>query len=885
MEKPKPNNLATLPSMVLLDYLDKNNDSKILILSRDLSQIIEFHKALETSSFTNCYFVKLKEWFFDNPNPYPDKRPHLLGRGDYNIIHFDEILTKKIKFDLIFIDILELDEVEYSESLEKFQFDTLLFGIPGPNIFVGYEPQYIMSFCDFLRFNNLKSNGKLIVSTDYSIAGLEIRKDDPGFGSSVRCREGTFDQGFETWLFERLDSVIEISNLWPTGYFDHPSDSRIILTLDSKERNSLSSGGFHFQIDTSDFLTDIFRLYSSLRISKSWNADFYSWIFQAEWVQINSENLPQKSENLRNREILVDDIIFPSVFEKYPGDELLLNYLNQTEFKKLHSNKYLIGHPYIQNDIVSKMQDSLHGEYDEFLGIWRNPAIYFIRPSSEVRNKFYSNSLLNFIIQHVHFNNSESYYLGVDEFALEVHSLSDQKSLSNLMPDCIIFDVESVFNSSSSYRLIDFIEKILYIEKESKIYLQFSRDYWNSNINREGESCYLSEKDFDFLGDYIDALIFDSESYIVRLNSISTDQYKILDVEKTSLQRALLKEKNVNSFYQKSPLFGSSLFHNINKLLREEGIISNSKALTKTLNEETDIRDEKNKSVLDKLSSLDKKVDGIKSDTELIPRMKKDVEEIKDSLKTFLERISEKPKRFEKKDKDNDSNWEKNYEAIDEFEIPDKNNWNLEACVKQVKTWFKHWDVIEDASRNTMPRAEFIYLQFKDLDFDDYAPFILYYCRVLEYELLTKIFHAFQKSMKSKFPEKNKQKELIENDEKVSNKKGSNQKLVFDKIFSSSNIKLALGDMRRVLNNLPSKDGSSGSKNYRDLKCFQELHSFINCELNFTIDKKMLEDIQNLVENYRNPCAHDIENKFNKSKADEFFLKFKNLFNQLISNF
>ena len=129
-----------------------------------------------------------------------------------------------------------------------------------------------------------------------------------------------------------------------------------------------------------------------------------------------------------------------------------------------------------------------------------------------------------------------------------------------------------------------------------------------------------------------------------------------------------------------------------------------------------------------------------------------------------------------------------------------------------------------------MPRAEFLYEKIKKSAFNDYSPFILYYCRALEFELFHKIFLEYHNYIEGKFKDKT---ILFEyNKTSLSSKaiKEIESGIIqgFKRGVLNNSPKYTLGDMRLLLNLLPSENKTKGSNRFQTLLALQELSLFIN---------------------------------------------------------
>ena len=246
-----------------------------------------------------------------------------------------------------------------------------------------------------------------------------------------------------------------------------------------------------------------------------------------------------------------------------------------------------------------------------------------------------------------------------------------------------------------------------------------------------------------------------------------------------------------------------------------------------------------------------------------------------DKILNLLSKLFGKVKEI--KDKENDT--EKSINKIIDLIDKDLEKRNINDYVSLVKKWFNYWELLEPDSKEFMPTSEFLFDKIKSSNFNDYSPFVLYYCRVLEYEILNKVFVKFHESMDKKYNDKSPlfkyDKESIENEKtikEIENGPVNN----FKRSLLSGKIKYTLGDMRLL------KNTSKESKKFKLLLGLQELHKFINNEIG-EIDKSLIKRIEHIILEYRNPSAHtgiiDIK------KATDFYNKFKIVMNEIMKNF
>lgn len=336
-------------------------------------------------------------------------------------------------------------------------------------------------------------------------------------------------------------------------------------------------------------------------------------------------------------------------------------------------------------------------------------------------------------------------------------------------------------------------------------------------------------------------------------------------------------------------------YHDVIKLSCNEHNFRFSESLQEAFNTEGCERcklDKRHEKALDKKKNKGTK--GVSPKAEIINHLKDikdDVDEIKGDGKKTLKTVTRIDKNMDVlakiedlKINSDDTNIEETISNIVNL-IKDKYDFkDVKEYIESVTEWFKYWDKLEVLSQNFMVQSEYLYSSIKSSEFNDYSPFVLYSCRALEYELLQKIFVGYHDYINAKYTNK---EMLFDYD-----KESLNSKTVkdietgiinsFKRYIISGNPKYTLGDMRLLLNILPSKSKPKGSKRFQALLALQELNEFIETKIG-DIPSKFIKDIENISSNYRNPSAHI--GVINKQKADEFYEIYKKMMNDLLSGF
>jgi len=286
------------------------------------------------------------------------------------------------------------------------------------------------------------------------------------------------------------------------------------------------------------------------------------------------------------------------------------------------------------------------------------------------------------------------------------------------------------------------------------------------------------------------------------------------------------------------------------------------------------------KFMLDLISQMDglhKKIDTIESNQKSI---KSDTSKILSNLELMMNEVSE-IKSLTKNTNESIEN------SIVKIINTTNNNYNfsdIESYIPRIKEWFDFWNILESESKLFMPRSEYLYDLISESDFDDYSPYVLYYCKVIELELFRKIFYQFSIFLNQKNKEIN---ELFKYDNENSSKRtikdieDGMMKSFKNKLINNDS-KYSLGEMRLILDLLPSSGSQKISRRFKALKVLQELDMFINNEIG-SIPQDLIKEIKELINKYRNPSAHVGE--INKDSAKQFFIAYKRIMNGLIKLF
>lgn len=167
--------------------------------------------------------------------------------------------------------------------------------------------------------------------------------------------------------------------------------------------------------------------------------------------------------------------------------------------------------------------------------------------------------------------------------------------------------------------------------------------------------------------------------------------------------------------------------------------------------------------------------------------------------------------------------------------------------IEDVKNWFQYWDFLDEASKEFLPSAEYLYDEISNIGSEDYSPFIIQYCRAIENELLKKLFETFHLEIKTIYSE-DELKKLLKNEIEIADNKAKE----FAKSISKNDSKYTLGQMNYILG--LTKNGGSTLKTS---KLIQHFRTFILAYYNeMVIEKVYLAKINTITNDFRNKSAH-----------------------------
>jgi len=196
------------------------------------------------------------------------------------------------------------------------------------------------------------------------------------------------------------------------------------------------------------------------------------------------------------------------------------------------------------------------------------------------------------------------------------------------------------------------------------------------------------------------------------------------------------------------------------------------------------------------------------------------------------------------------------YSRIDRFQIQNKPDYQ-----KRINQWLPDNSNLNELSKEYLLSAEFLFDVLFKADTNDYSPFVLQFCRVIENELLKQLFVAFYKNIIQ-----TKNETQIRNDYAWDFVKANKNKDFATIFVQPTEPELMLAKMLEYLKRL-------NDTSFNSSVLFSEFKTFINqyFECTVILSSDFINKIDFIRENYRNKAAHPDRNtlKLNLSEAQK----------------
>ncbi len=166
----------------------------------------------------------------------------------------------------------------------------------------------------------------------------------------------------------------------------------------------------------------------------------------------------------------------------------------------------------------------------------------------------------------------------------------------------------------------------------------------------------------------------------------------------------------------------------------------------------------------------------------------------------------------------------------------------IEMYIEGVKRWLDLWESLDMESQKFLPIAEFIYDQLSHIPDADFSPFVVQYCRVLENEILKKLFETYHSEGLRDID----RKELVQADLENS------QTNVFAKMVLKDDRRYELGKMSRIMSYLKEHGNT-----LKGSKLLQHFRTFVTYYFDTRIvENEFLTDLERIRLEFRNRAAH-----------------------------
>lgn len=178
----------------------------------------------------------------------------------------------------------------------------------------------------------------------------------------------------------------------------------------------------------------------------------------------------------------------------------------------------------------------------------------------------------------------------------------------------------------------------------------------------------------------------------------------------------------------------------------------------------------------------------------------------------------------------------------------------LEDYYGLCQSLYNNWDQFDDLTRKFIPISEYLFSKLQKYNKPDYSPVIIELCRAIENEFLLKIFRKYTLDVI-----KRKGSSIIDTflstdraSKYLCNKTGVFVKAISKAAIKGSKPEYTLGQMNTILSLMNDKNVVSQSPLLQDFESYLASETVTKDLLNI----QYIKNINNIVENYRNPSTH-----------------------------
>ncbi len=161
-----------------------------------------------------------------------------------------------------------------------------------------------------------------------------------------------------------------------------------------------------------------------------------------------------------------------------------------------------------------------------------------------------------------------------------------------------------------------------------------------------------------------------------------------------------------------------------------------------------------------------------------------------------------------------------------------------------------YWIEFDELTRKFLPISEILFVKLKTIQDADYTPVVLELCKAMENEWISKLFRKYAESLISKKKGNMLEIFLSKDRSKFVKATGKFAKAIINSV--NGPFIFTFGQMRTTLQQLSDSDLVNESPLLKDF--YNYLNN--NIQINELIKNDYMEQIDELIKNYRNPSAH-----------------------------
>lgn len=161
-----------------------------------------------------------------------------------------------------------------------------------------------------------------------------------------------------------------------------------------------------------------------------------------------------------------------------------------------------------------------------------------------------------------------------------------------------------------------------------------------------------------------------------------------------------------------------------------------------------------------------------------------------------------------------------------------------------------YWIEFDELTRKFLPISEILFVKLKTIQDADYTPVVLELCKALENEWISKLFRKYAESLISKKKGNMLEIFLSKDRSKLVKATGKFAKAIINSV--NGPFIFTFGQMRTTLQQLSDTDLINDSPLLKDFYDYLDK----NIQIDELIKNEYMDQIDELIKNYRNPSAH-----------------------------